>query len=352
MNLLEYEAKQLLVAAKVPTPHGAIVGIDDSQTSISTPVVLKSQVPTGRRGKAGGVIIVREPSDLQPAITALFGRTIHGFTPQKLLAEELIDIKREFYFSLIINRETSQIELLANTNGGIEVEEQDSEAFFSHSVDPRSFETLGDELADCLDVPDKAFLLQDIIANTHHCFVSNDCLLLEINPLILTTDGILVAGDAKITLDDAAFFRHPEWHFDETPEGNNFVTLDQNGTIATIANGAGLAMATVDAVANAGFTPANFLDIGGNATPQKIMDCFRRISALPHVTAIIINIFGGIVRCDDVAQAILGAKETFPDLPPLHVRLVGNRANKAKQLLADASIPLYNTLADALEALS
>lgn len=352
MKLLEHEAKQLLAAAKVPTPYGIIIEVNDPQANITAPVVLKSQVPTGRRGKAGGIIIVREPSDLQPAIAALFDRTIHGFTPQKLLAEELIDIKREFYFSLIINRETSQIELLANTNGGIEIEEQDSEAFFRHSVDPRSFEALSNILADSLDIPDKAFLLQDIITNTHHCFVSNDCLLLEINPLILTADGALVAGDAKITLDDAAFFRHPEWHFDETPEGNNFVTLDPNGTIATIANGAGLAMATVDAVADAGFIPANFLDIGGNATPQKIMDCFRRISALPHVTAIVINIFGGIVRCDSVAQAILDARETFPNLPPLHVRLVGNRADKAKQLLADASIPLYNTLADALEALS
>ena len=144
-------------------------------------------------------------------------------------AEELIDIKREFYFSLIINREISQIELLANTNGGIEVEERDSEAFFRHSVDPRSFETLSDELADCLDISDKAFLLQDIIVNTYHCFINNDCLLLEINPLILTTDGTLVAGDAKITLDDAALFRHPEWHFNEMPEGNNFVMLDPNG---------------------------------------------------------------------------------------------------------------------------
>ncbi|MBB1562880.1 hypothetical protein HG436_000505 [Candidatus Saccharibacteria bacterium] len=348
MRLLEYEAKKILSTYSVPIPYGVIIEVNDLQANITVPVILKSQVPTGRRGKAGGVIIVREPSDLQPTIATLSGRTIHGFTPQKLLAEELIDIKREFYFSLIINRETSQIELLANTNGGIEIEEQDSEAFFRHSVDPRSFEALSNILADSLDIPDKAFLLQDIIANTHHCFVSNDCLLLEINPLILTTDETLVAGDAKITLDDAAFFRHPEWHFDETPD----VTLDPNGTIATIANGAGLAMATVDAVADAGFIPANFLDIGGNATPQKIMDCFRRISALPHVTAIVINIFGGIVRCDDVAQAILDAKETFPDLPPLHVRLVGNRADKAKQLLADASIPLYNTLADALEALS
>ena len=352
MRLLEYEAKKILSTYSVPIPYGVIIEVNDLQANITVPVVLKSQVPTGRRGKAGGVIIVREPSDLQPTIAILFGRTIHGFTPQKLLAEELIDIKREFYFSLIINRETSQIELLANTNGGIEVEERDSEAFFRHSVDPRSFETLSDELADCLDISDKAFLLQDIIVNTYPCFLNNDCLLLEINPLILTTDGTLVAGDAKITLDDAALFRHPEWHFNETPEGNNFVMLDPNGTIATIANGAGLAMATVDAVADAGFTPANFLDIGGNATPQKIMDCFRRIDTLPHVTAIVINIFGGIVRCDDVAQAILDARETFPNLPPLHVRLVGNRADRAKQLLANANIPLHSTLTDALETLS
>ena len=119
MRLLEYEAKKILSTYSVPIPYGVIIKVNDLQANITDPVILKSQVPTGRRGKAGGIIIVRKPSDLQPAIATLFGRTIHGFTPQKLLAEELIDIKREFYFSLIINRETSQIELLANTNGGI-----------------------------------------------------------------------------------------------------------------------------------------------------------------------------------------------------------------------------------------
>ena len=186
------------------------------------------------------------------------------------------------------------------------------------------------------------------MANCLRCFIDNDCLLLEINPLVVTTDGQLIAGDAKMTIDDTALFRHPQWH-EAALEDHNFVTLDHNGTVATIANGAGLAMATVDAVTARGVQPANFLDIGGTATPEKILASFKQIACFPAVALIIINIFGGIVRCDDVAAAIISAKQQLPDLPPLAVRLTGNHETEAKALLAREHIPLYDNLSHILE---
>jgi succinyl-CoA synthetase beta subunit len=244
------------------------------------------------------------------------------------------------------------IELLAHTGGGVEIESQDTAAFFRRDITNENFDALADELADYLDIADKAFSLQDIIENAYRCFIYNDCLLLEINPLILTKDGKLIAGDAKITVDDAAAFRHLDWQFEDNSTEHNFVILNREGEIATIANGAGLAMATVDAVAASGLEPANFLDIGGTATSDKILDCFRQITTLDNIKVIIINIFGGIVRCDEVARAIIDAQRQIPDLPKLAIRLSGNRESEARQLLAQYDLPLFDSLEAILEDIS
>lgn len=345
MRLLEYQAKQCLAEAGVAVPQSNVV---ESATVVPTaPIVLKSQVPIGGRGKAGGVVIIREQSAVTPTIQRLFALDIGGYTPTKLLAEEVLSIARECYISLTINREHSSIELLAHTSGGIDVEEHESAAFFRQAITPQTVSSVAEALAEYLSLPEQAFALEDVIANCLRCFIDNDCLLLEINPLVVTTDGQLIAGDAKMTIDDAALFRHPQWH--EALEDHNFVTLDHNGTVATIANGAGLAMATVDAVTARGVQPANFLDIGGTATPEKILASFEQIARFPAVALIIINIFGGIVRCDDVAAAIISAKQQLPDLPPLAVRLTGNREAEAKALLTREHIPLYDNLSQILE---
>ena len=352
MRLLEYEAKNLLSTYRIPIPRGKIFAINELQ-NITTPVVLKSQVPIGGRGKLGGVQIVRRQSAIESAARKMFNLEIKGFLPSKLLAEEILDINREFYFSLNINRQTAAIELLAHTGGGIEIESQDTAAFFRRDItDNREFEALADELADYLDIADKAFLLQDIIENAYRCFIDNDCLLLEINPLILTSDNRLIAGDAKITVDDAAAFRHLDWRFEDNSTEHNFVILNRDGAVATIANGAGLAMATVDAVTASSLTPANFLDIGGTATSDKILDCFRQITTLDNIKVIIINIFGGIVRCDEVARAIIDAQRQIPDLPKLAIRLSGNRESEARQLLAQYNLPLFDNLEAILEDIS
>ena len=352
MRLLEYEAKNLLSACEVPIPRGKVFAINELQ-AITAPIVLKSQVPIGGRGKLGGVQIVRRQSAIESVARKMFNLKIKGFLPSKLLAEEVLGISREFYFSLNINRQTAAIELLAHAGGGIEIESQDTAAFFRRDItDNREFEALADELADYLDIASKAFLLQDIIENTYRCFIDNDCLLLEINPLVLTSDGKLIAGDAKITVDDAVAFRHLDWQFEDNSTEHNFVILNRDGAVATIANGAGLAMATVDAVVASGLTPANFLDIGGTATSDKVLDCFHQITTLDNINVIIINIFGGIVRCDEVARAIIDAQRQIPDLPKLAIRLSGNRESEARQLLAQYNIPLFDSLEAILEDIS
>lgn len=344
MRLLEYEAKQLLTEAGLTIPHSQLLELGDPLSSVITPVILKSQVPIGGRGKLGGVQIVRDPKKLKTTIGKLFSLDIKGFLPSKLLAEEVINIDREFYISFNINREQGQIELLASKDGGVEIEEQDNTTFFRQVVDPRSFDALCIDLAEHLKLNEKSFLLQDVVSQLYRCFINNDCLLLEINPLILTKQGSIVAGDAKITVDDTAIFRHPDWQFEDNSADHNFVVLDHEGTVATIANGAGLAMATVDAITAKGLIPANFLDIGGTATPEKILSCFQSIMKLPNIKVIIINIFGGIVRCDDVATAIITAQQQIPHLPRLAVRLTGNREAEARHLLAKHDITLQQNL--------
>lgn len=354
MKLLEHESKSLLQKSGVSIPKGEL--IKPKQTpKLALPLVLKSQVPIGGRGKAGGVLVTRTPEELQENITTLFKREIKSFLPSSLLAEELLAIDKEFYLSFTINRSTASIELISHAEGGVEIESHNAHDFFRRTVDTifnnTQFEQLSDELAEYLGIENKAFLLEKLLRSAYQCFNENDCTLLEINPLILTKEGSLIAGDGKITLDDSAAFRHPEWQrFEEKRTETNFVTLHHDGVIATIANGAGLAMATVDAVADAGLKPANFLDIGGGASSKTVLAAFNRIMEFPNIKGIVINIFAGITRCDEVAKAIIEARATVSNLPPLFIRLSGTNVAQAEELLAHEHIPLLSSLQACLNA--
>jgi len=349
MNLLEYEAKGILSTFNIPVPHGTIVHQGDDTPE--APIVIKSQVHSGGRGKVGGIRVLKAEDDVAGAIQEVFDLEIKGEKPSVLLAEEVLDIVHEYYLSLVINRTEAFVELVAHKEGGVEVESQ--EGFGRWKVEygkqRGEAERIGQALADHYDLPEKAFVLQDLVENLLNCFVKEDATLLEINPLILTTDGGLIAGDCKMTLDSTAFYRHSDRILSETPVSANFVTLDRSGTVATIANGAGLAMATVDAVHTAGLTPANFLDIGGGATVDSIVASFREIVAFPKVSAIVINIFGGIVRCDEVAKAVIEARKQVAGLPTLYIRLTGTNSDIAEELLKEEGLALYPTLADCLK---
>lgn len=346
MKLLEYEARQLLAKAKILVPHATIIHKGDA-TALSVPTVLKSQVPTGGRGKAGGIKVVENQTEIQKTLDELFALSIKGYLPKTILAEEKLNIKNEYYLSIVIDRPTAEIRLVANKNGGVEVEENNPDSFLNTELNKENVEACGQQLAELFDLQGQTFVLQDLVENLLVCFAANDATLLEINPLVLTGDGKLIAGDAKIELDDNAAFRH-DWTFEEKPAETNFVTLDEHGTVATIANGAGLAMATVDAVADAGMTPANFLDIGGGANTETVLAAFKRIVAYPSVKVIVINIFAGITRCDEVAKAIIAARSQIDTLPPLFIRLSGTNFEEAKALLDEAGVPLLTTLEECL----
>jgi succinyl-CoA synthetase beta subunit len=345
LKLLEYEAKHLLESAGIPVPSSSLIKPGDT---FPTPFVLKSQVPTGGRGKAGGILVVATKADLQPAIEKLLNLEIKGFLPNTLLAEEKLAIKKELYLSILIDRASVGIKIFAHKNGGIEVEE--NKDFASWSIEEKSqSEQMGQELADYYELPDQTFALQDIVENLFECFVANDATLIEINPLILTSENSLIAGDCKMTLDDAAAFRH-DWHFEETPPETNFVTIDPKGNTATIANGAGLAMATVDAVYDAGLKPANFLDIGGGANEATLLAALNRIVEYKNLQAIIINIFAGITRADEVAKAIVSAKQQIENLPPLFIRLAGTNYQAAEKILTGNDITIMPNLESCLAA--
>ncbi len=348
MKLLEYEAKNILAKYNIPVPSSVLIK-SVSQKDIPLPVVLKSQVPTGGRGRAGGVKIIDNQQDLNTAIANLLKLPIKGFLPKTILAEEKMTISHEYYLSLIVDRPSGTVRVMANINGGTEVEDNEADSYINVEVTGKNFDAVGEQLAECYNLPEQTFVLQDLIENLYDCFTSNDATLIEINPLVYTSDNKLIAGDCKMTLDDNAAFRH-KWKFEETPAEANFVTLDTNGTIATIANGAGLAMATVDAVHDMGMIPANFLDIGGGANTETLLKAFNRLGEYPNIKAIVINIFAGITRCDEVARAIIAAKRQITELPPLFIRLAGTNFDVAERLLADEHIPILATLEECLAA--
>lgn len=348
MKLLEYEAKGLLAKAGIRVPTSVIFRKIDAP-STPVPVVLKSQVPVGGRGKAGGIKIISNSDDVEQAIIDLFNLSIKGFTPKNVLAEEKLAIAHEYYMSLFIDKPSATIRLMANIAGGVEVEENPSDSYLNIEITDKNFDVVGQQLAEHFDMPGQTFVLQDLVEHLYDCFVLNDATLIEINPLIYTSNDTFVAGDCKMTLDDNAGFRHT-WDFEEKPAEANFVTLNRNGTIATIANGAGLAMATVDAVHDVGMIPANFLDIGGGANTETLLRAFKRLGEYPDIKAIVINIFAGITRCDEVARAIIAAKQQIGDLPPLFIRLAGTSFDQAAALLADERIPILATLEECLAA--
>lgn len=349
MNLLEHEAKTLLKAAKIPVPAAVLI-TKNNQPKITLPAVLKSQVPTGGRGKAGGIVVINSEEDSEPTTAHLFNHAIKGHLPKTLLAEEKLTISRELYLSLLIDRKTTGLKLIAHTNGGVEVEENKEFASWPVDYTKPDSDVLGQALADYYSLQEHTFALQDLVENLIGCMKHNDATLIEINPLILTADNKLIAGDCKMTLDDAAAFRHPEWNFEAKPAQANFVTIAENGNVATIANGAGLAMATVDAAYDAGLTPANFLDIGGGANTESLLKAFHKIIKYPNVQAIIINVFAGITRADEVARAIIEAQKNIKNLPPLFIRLAGTNYKEAATILTEAHISIMPNLEACLEA--
>ncbi len=379
MDIHEYQAKALLARNGVAIAKGALAHTADEAVEKAREIggstwAVKAQVHSGARGKAGGIKICRSEDEVAAAAEALIGETLvtnqtgpRGKLISSLYVEAATDIDREFYLGFVIDRGTEQVTIVASAAGGMEIEEvaaSNPDAIIRVPVDPafglRPYH--GRNLAHALGFRGKSIAkAATAILGCYRTFVDNDAAMLEINPLVATGDGDVVALDAKMTLDTNAFFRHPQLEelrdkSQEDPRetyandsGLSYVGLD--GTIGCIINGAGLAMATLDMIKLAGGEPANFLDIGGAASPERVAKSFRAVLRDGNVGAILVNIFAGINRCDWVAEGILQALDEVTISVPLIVRLEGTNVKEGMEILAKAEHPIIiaETLGDAAD---
>ncbi|MFL5030955.1 MAG: ADP-forming succinate--CoA ligase subunit beta [Xanthobacteraceae bacterium] len=366
MNVHEYQAKTVLGGFGVPVPRGiAAFSVDEAVKAaqdLGGPVyVVKAQIHAGGRGKAGGVKVVKSIDEVRQAAERMLGATLvthqtgpHGKVVHRLYVEEGAAIERELYLSALVDRGTSRIAFVISTEGGMDIEEvarSNPEKIVTFSVDPATgiMRHHGRRAALALGLSgEPAKQAEGIIAKLYQAFIAKDMSLLEINPLILTKSGALVCLDAKVSFDDNALYRHPDVVAlrDLTEEDEkeiaaskydlNYIALD--GTIGCMVNGAGLAMATMDIIKLYGESPANFLDVGGGATKDKVAAAFKIITSDPQVKGILVNIFGGIMRCDVIAEGVVAAVKEVGLKVPLVVRLEGTNVELGKQIIAKSKL--------------
>jgi succinyl-CoA synthetase beta subunit len=362
VDLYEYQGKQLFARFGIPVSEGAVATTPAEARAaaeqLGDAVMVKAQVLLGGRGKAGGIKYAATPDDAEQHAQAILGMDIRGHTVRRVWIERASDIEREYYFSITFDRGAKRALLMLTTEGGIEIEqvaEQTPEKLARLHVDPLTglLPFHARRLCFAAGIPtDEVKQITAIIERSYQAFIETDAMLVEINPLIVTPDGIVRALDSKYTVDDNALFRHPdiaEMRDAEAADpqeqlarekGVNFVKLD-GGDIGTLANGAGLAMSTLDVVAAAGrdsgHRPANFLDVGGGANAEAIATAMEVLLSDAQVRAVLFNVFGGITRCDEVAQGILTALDRLGTNLPIVVRLDGTNADEGRRMLAEAA---------------
>ena len=375
MNIHEYQAKAILREYGVPVPHGiaAFTASDAEKAAneLGGPVwVVKAQIHAGGRGKAGGVKVVKSVAEAKREAERLLGSVLvtHQTGPQgrqvrRVYIEEGSAIDREYYLSALVDRSTSRIAFVASTEGGMDIEEvahKTPDKIVSFSVDP----TTGFMLHHARYVAhvfgfsrELTKQAEDMLPRLYHAFVAKDMSLLEINPLVVTKTGQLICLDAKIAFDDNALYRHAdvtalrdlneedEKEIEASRHDLNYVALD--GTIGCMVNGAGLAMATMDIIKLYGETPANFLDVGGSATKEKVAAAFKIITSDHNVRGILVNIFGGIMKCDVIAEGVVAAVKEAGLRVPLVVRLEGTNVELGKEIIAHSNLNV--TSADDLD---
>ncbi|MDQ4044779.1 MAG: ADP-forming succinate--CoA ligase subunit beta [Chloroflexota bacterium] len=364
MNVHEYQAAELLGSHGVPVNPGKVATTPAEAEAIveelGGTVVIKAQVHTGGRGKAGGIKLAKSPGEAREAAEAILGMDIRGHTVNKVLVARGVEIASEFYLGVVLDRPNRKVLVMASAEGGVEIEEvakTDPEKIVRKLGDPLvGFHPYqGRELGFELGLPaDKVNGFAAIAQKLYEVYFSEDATLVEINPLILTDNGEWLAIDSKMSFDDSALSRHPnieqmrdlseenETEIEAKDNGISFVKLD--GNIGCIVNGAGLAMATMDAVKLHGGEPANFLDVGGGANAAQVAKAFSLVTADPNVRAILINIFGGITRGDEVANGIREALGQVKVEVPIIVRLSGTNAEEGKDILAEAGITAVTSM--------
>lgn len=367
MKLYEYQGKALFKNFGIPVPEEENVRTVREALSAFDRLggrgVIKAQVLTGGRGKAGGVKVAESRAEAEEYAGRILGMKIKGIEVRSILVSEAVGISREYYAGITLDRDKNMLALILSGSGGVDIETlADSRPGEIHTVSVNPLHGLEDSRwRDAVkDIFGDSEGAEEIIRRMYALFIEKDCMVVEINPLAEKEDGTLIGLDAKIVLDENGVFRHPdmeelrnreEYGPDELEAREKdlaFISMD--GTIGCIVNGAGLAMATMDIIGLFGGSPANFLDVGGSSSPQKVLDAFHIITKNPRVTSILINIFGGITRCDDVARGILQAREEIQLEIPLVIRLIGTNEEEGRSLLRDAGIEVFESLTSAVQA--
>ena len=373
MKVHEYQAKSIFARYGVPVPRGSAASAPAEAREIAGSMggqaVIKAQVHAGGRGKAGGIIVARTPEDAEQAAASLLGKRL--VTPQtgpqgvpvgKVLVEEVAEIIRELYLALTVDRTFRGPVMIASESGGMEIEEvaaREPEKIYKEAIDPLiGFQPFqGRRLAYALNLePELIRPATQLMVALYRVFLENDCSLAEINPLALTQDKRLIALDAKLSFDDNSLFRHSELremrdpdqedHFEAQAQEYDISYVKLEGEVGCMVNGAGLAMATMDVIKSAGASPANFLDVGGGASEDKVAQAFTIMLSDPQVKWVLVNVFGGILRCDIAAKGIVKAcKERGAELPIL-VRMLGTNVEEGKAILKASG--LHVTFADSL----
>jgi succinyl-CoA synthetase beta subunit len=369
VNIHEYQAKELFRALGLNVPPGDVAETPERALELARgyglPVMVKAQVLTGGRGKAGGVKFCKTEDEVRDQAAAILGMDIKGHTVRRVLVTPAETIAEEYYVGMLVDRGSRRVLLMASAEGGVEIEQvakDNPDAIVKFPIDPRygllDHQALGVAMQLTEDIK-KARQLAAGMQKLYRSFMHSDASLAEINPFIFTDEGVGKAIDAKVNLDDNALFRHPKYEsmrdLDEEDESErlareadlSFVKLD--GNVGCLVNGAGLAMATMDLVQYYGGMPANFLDIGGSSNPDKVVNALSIILRDTNVKAILFNIFGGITRCDDVAQGIIEATKRMDIKVPIVVRLTGTNEAEARELLAETDLIPAATMDEAVQ---
>ncbi|MCS7194532.1 MAG: ADP-forming succinate--CoA ligase subunit beta [Meiothermus sp.] len=370
MNLHEYQAKEILARYGIPVPPGKVAFTADEAKQIASEygdtVVIKAQVHTGGRGKAGGVKLARTPEEARERASQILGLNIKGFVTKKVLVAKAVNIAKEYYAGLVLDRTSQRVVLMLSKEGGVDIEEVAAarpEAVIKYPIHPqtglRPFEAR--ELVKRAGLEGNLNRLADVLVKLYQAYVATDASIAEINPLVVTDTGDVVAADAKIVLDDNALYRHPELaplrefeaehplEVEASNYGFSYVKLD--GNIGVIGNGAGLVMYTLDLVQRSGGRAANFLDIGGGAKADVVYNALKVVLKDPDVKGVFINIFGGITRADEVARGVLKALDEGLLTKPVAMRVAGTAEEEAKALLQGKPVYMYPTSIEAAKAI-
>ena len=367
MKIHEYQARNLFRKYGIPVPEGVVChSVEEVKEKVPNDDklrVVKAQVHVGGRGKAGGVKLAKSKEEAIEKASQILGMDIKGLTVEKVLVAEAVDIEKEFYVGLINDRNTKSVTLMASAEGGVEIEEvakTSPEKIIKMTIDP----TMG--LMDwqarkialrLMNDPAQIRQAASILTKLYQLYVDTDASLAEINPLVLTPDKRVLAIDGKMNFDDNALFRQAEIlamrevtpdeqkEIDASEKGLSYIKLD--GSIGCMVNGAGLAMATMDMIKLYGGDPANFLDIGGSSNPQKVVDAMNILLSDTNVKAVMINIFGGITRCDDVARGLVAALKAIQTQIPIVIRLSGTNSKEGLEIIREFGLPTVSTMSEA-----